>query len=54
VVGAPETVHRGLGAFIARHWPDEVIVTSQVWDHAARVRSYEILADVRDGMAKAA
>jgi len=54
VVGAPATVRQGLEAFIARHRPDEVIVTSQIWDHAARVRSYELLADVRDGMAKAA
>jgi len=51
VVGAPQTVRQGLEAFIARHRPDEVIVTSQIWDHAARVRSYEILAEVRDGMA---
>ena len=54
VVGAPATVRQGLEAFIVRHRPDEVIFTSQIWDHAARVRSYELLADVRDGMAKAA
>jgi luciferase family oxidoreductase group 1 len=54
VVGGAETVRQGLDAFIARHQPDEVIVTSQIYDHAARVRSYEILADVRDGMARAA
>jgi len=54
VVGGPETVRQGLEAFIARHRPDEVIVTSQIYDHAARVRSYEILAEVREGMAKAA
>jgi alkanesulfonate monooxygenase SsuD/methylene tetrahydromethanopterin reductase-like flavin-dependent oxidoreductase (luciferase family) len=54
VVGGPQTVRQGLEAFIARHRPDEVIVTSQVHDHAARVRSYEILAEVREGMAKAA
>jgi luciferase family oxidoreductase group 1 len=48
VVGGPETIRQGLEAFIARHRPDEVIVTSQIYDHAARVRSYEILAQVRD------
>ncbi|CAN7175109.1 LLM class flavin-dependent oxidoreductase [Phenylobacterium sp. LjRoot225] len=53
VVGSPQTVRQGLEAFIARHQPDEVIVTSQIWDHAARVRSYEILAEVRDGLAQA-
>ncbi len=45
VVGAPETVKKGLEAFIARTGADELIVTSQVYDHAARVRSYEILAE---------
>jgi luciferase family oxidoreductase group 1 len=54
VVGSPATVRQGLDAFIARHRPDEVIVTSQIWDHAARVRSYEILAEVREEMARAA
>jgi luciferase family oxidoreductase group 1 len=54
VVGSPATVRRDLDAFIARHRPDEVIVTSQIWDHAARVRSYEILAEVREEMARAA
>lgn len=54
VVGSPRTVRRGLEAFIARHRPDEVMVTSQVWDPAARVRSYELLAEVRDELAAAA
>jgi luciferase family oxidoreductase group 1 len=54
VVGSPATVQAGLEAFIARHRPDEVIVTSQIFDHAARVRSYEILADIREGRARAA
>jgi luciferase family oxidoreductase group 1 len=53
VVGSPATVRQGLEDFIARHRPDEVIVTSQIWDHAARVRSYEILAEVGADMARA-
>jgi alkanesulfonate monooxygenase SsuD/methylene tetrahydromethanopterin reductase-like flavin-dependent oxidoreductase (luciferase family) len=44
VVGAPETVAKGVSDFIARHAPDEVMVTAQIYDHAARKRSYEILA----------
>ena len=44
-VGSPETVRRGVEAFVARTGADELIVTSQIYDHAARVRSYEILAD---------
>jgi len=54
VVGSPETVSAGLAAFVARTGADEVIVASQIWDHAARVRSYELLAGVRDGLAASA
>ena len=54
VVGSAETVRRGLDAFLSRHAPDEVIVTSQVFDHDKRVRSFEILAEVRDQLARAA
>ena len=45
VVGSPETVRAGLAAFVARNRPDEVMVTAQIFDHAARVRSFEIVAD---------
>ena len=44
--GAPETVRRELQAFIARHKPDEVILTGQIHDHAARLRSFEIAAEI--------
>jgi luciferase family oxidoreductase group 1 len=43
-IGSPDTVRRGVDAFVARTGADELIVTSQVYDHAARVRSYELLA----------
>ena len=46
VVGGPETVKAGLERFIARHQPDEIMVTAQIFDAAARQRSYEILAKV--------
>ncbi|WP_437736040.1 LLM class flavin-dependent oxidoreductase [Sorangium sp. So ce1335] len=52
VVGSPETVRRGLGAFIARTRPDELMVTSQIFDHAARVRSFELTAQARDELAR--
>ena len=45
VVGAPETVRHGIEAFIARHRPDELILTANVFDHAARLRSFELAAD---------
>jgi alkanesulfonate monooxygenase SsuD/methylene tetrahydromethanopterin reductase-like flavin-dependent oxidoreductase (luciferase family) len=46
VVGGPETVRLGIAEFLARSGADELMVTAQIHDHAARVRSFEILADV--------
>ncbi len=43
VVGSAETVKRGVEAFVARHQPDELMVTAQIFDHQARKRSFEIL-----------
>jgi len=45
-VGSRETVARGLSAFLAQTEVDEVIVASAIYDHGARLRSYEILADI--------
>jgi luciferase family oxidoreductase group 1 len=45
VVGGPETVRAGLTAFAQAHGADELILTSQVFDHAKRLRSYEIIAN---------
>jgi luciferase family oxidoreductase group 1 len=47
VVGSPARVHRGLDDFLARTRPDELIVASQMYDHGARLRSYEIVADIQ-------
>jgi luciferase family oxidoreductase group 1 len=47
-VGAPETVRRGLEQLLARTGADEFIVSGQIHDHAARLRSYTLLAEVRD------
>jgi luciferase family oxidoreductase group 1 len=46
-VGSAETVARELGRFIERTQADEIIVASAIYDHAARLRSYEILAEVQ-------
>ena len=43
-VGSAATVHAQLDEFIARTGADEVIVTSHIHDHAARLRSYEVAA----------
>lgn len=46
VVGSPATVRRGLEAFVADTRADELMVVSAIYDHAARLRSYEILSEV--------
>ncbi|KYF94990.1 hypothetical protein BE20_53145 [Sorangium cellulosum] len=53
VVGSPEAVRHGLAAFIARTRADELMVSSSIFDHAARVRSLEITAEARDELARA-
>ncbi len=50
-VGSPETVERGLLKFIEVTQPDEIITTAHVYDHAARLRSFELLAEVRARLA---
>ena len=54
VVGGPETVRRDLQAFADRTGADELMVTAQIFDHAARRRSFEIVARVRAEMDDAA
>jgi luciferase family oxidoreductase group 1 len=44
-VGSQETVRAGLEQFVAQTGVDEVIVAAAIYDHAARLRSYELLAD---------
>jgi luciferase family oxidoreductase group 1 len=46
IVGGPAAVKRGLERFITQTQVDEVIVTANIYDHAARLHSYEILAEV--------
>ncbi len=53
VVGGPETVRKGLAAFAERTGAQELMVTAQVFDHAARLKSFEIAAQARDALAAA-
>jgi luciferase family oxidoreductase group 1 len=46
VVGGPETVRAGVRRLVEATGADELMVVSAIYDHAARVRSYEILAEV--------
>jgi luciferase family oxidoreductase group 1 len=45
-VGSRETVARGLNRFVEETAADEVMVAAAIYDHAARLRSYEILASL--------
>ncbi|WP_262297540.1 LLM class flavin-dependent oxidoreductase [Microvirga sesbaniae] len=53
-VGSAGTVRDGLEGFIAQTGADEVMVAAAIYDHAKRLRSYEILSEVREGMRTAA
>jgi luciferase family oxidoreductase group 1 len=49
-IGCRETVSRELNAFIQRTGADELMITSQIFDHSARLRSYEITADIHEAL----
>ncbi|WP_267223279.1 LLM class flavin-dependent oxidoreductase [Dyella silvae] len=51
VVGDANTVQEGIEAFVARHRPDELMVTANVFDHEARCRSFATVAEVRERIA---
>jgi luciferase family oxidoreductase group 1 len=48
IVGSPLTVEIGLAKFLQRTRVDELMVTAAIHDHAARLRSFELVAQVRD------
>ncbi len=50
VVGSLQTVTQGLDAFARRTGADEIMVTAQVFDHQARLRSFELTAQARDAL----
>ena len=45
-VGSPSTVENGLRTFVETTQADEVMIVSHIYDHRARVHSYEIAADL--------
>ena len=46
VIGSRETVRDGLTRFIEKTEIDEIMITGQIFDHAARLRSFEIAAEL--------
>lgn len=49
-IGAPDTVSAQLKAFLDKTGADELMITSNMFDHAARLRSYEITAQVHQAL----
>jgi luciferase family oxidoreductase group 1 len=52
-VGSKDTVRAGLNQFIERTGADELMVSAAVFDHDARLRSYELLAQIGNELDKA-
>jgi luciferase family oxidoreductase group 1 len=50
-IGSPDTVAKAMQAFITRTGADELMITSQIFDHQARLRSYEITSQVHKALA---
>lgn len=42
VLGDPAQVAEGMVDFVSRHQPDELLLTANIFDHAARLRSFEL------------
>ncbi len=51
-IGSPQTVEGQLRVIIEETQPDELILTGHFFDHAARLRSFEIAAQIRDRLNK--
>ena len=51
IVGSAPTVKRGIEAFLRRTGVDELMVTAAIYDHAARLHSFELVAQVAIGAA---
>jgi alkanesulfonate monooxygenase SsuD/methylene tetrahydromethanopterin reductase-like flavin-dependent oxidoreductase (luciferase family) len=45
IIGSRETVRAGVEALVAETAADELIVVSDVYDHAKRLRSFELIAE---------
>jgi len=44
IIGSPDTVRAGVEALVAETGADELMIVSDVYDHAARLRSFELIA----------
>ena len=44
--GSPESVRQQLSAIIEKHQPDELMITGMIHDHSARLKSFDIAAEI--------
>ena len=44
VIGDEATLRAGIADFVARHRPDELILTANIHDHQARLHSFAMAA----------
>ncbi len=54
VLGDVDAVAQGLSDFVARHRPDELLLTANIHDHAARLRSFQLASEAWTQVAAAA
>jgi len=54
VLGDPDDVAQGLADFVTRHRPDELLLTANLYDHTARLRSFELAAQAWRKVSEAA
>lgn len=50
IVGSPTTVRRKIEQFIERTRVDELMITTAIYDRAARLRSFELVAETRESL----
>jgi alkanesulfonate monooxygenase SsuD/methylene tetrahydromethanopterin reductase-like flavin-dependent oxidoreductase (luciferase family) len=48
IVGSAKTVRTGIDRFLERTEADELMISSAIYDHTARLHSYEIFASLRN------
>jgi alkanesulfonate monooxygenase SsuD/methylene tetrahydromethanopterin reductase-like flavin-dependent oxidoreductase (luciferase family) len=48
IVGSSDTVRKGIGALVEETRADELIIVSDVYEHAERLRSIELIAQAAE------
>ena len=45
IIGTPDSIRAGIDALVRETGADELMVVSDVFDHQARLHSYELIAE---------